>query len=222
MSKGIKEIEASKAKAMILTSSSPVFSAGLDMLEMHQPKEDRLREFWTALQQVYIDLYGSKLATIASITGPAPAAGCMLAMACDYRIISEKAIIGLNEAQFGLVAPPWMGDLMLKTVGHREAEKALMLGTLYSAKDALNVGLVDEVVDGKELKEKCILKAQEWNKIPVHSRVASKMFLRKDQLDHLLETRSKDVDDFVGLCLSDPIQKGLGLYLESLKKKGSK
>ena len=204
---------------MILASSTPVFSAGLDLLEMHQPEEQRLRDFWTALQQVYLDLYGSRLATIAGISGPAPAAGCMLAMACDYRIMNPKGIIGLNEAQFGLTAPPWMADLMLKTVGHRQAEKALMLGTLYPAKDALQIGLVDEIVEG-DVMEACQEQAIRWTRIPPHSRVASKLLLRKPQLDLLAATRQDDLDLFVKICLSGAVQKNLGLYLESLKKKG--
>jgi len=203
---------------MILTSSTKVFSAGLDLLEMYEPEEQRLREFWTAVQQVYLDLHGSRLATIAGINGPAPAAGCMMAMACDYRISNRKGIMGLNEAQFGLVAPPWMGDLMLKTVGQREAEKALMLGTLYPAEDALQIGLIDELVDDG-IVEVCKERALKWTKIPPHSRVASKMLLRKDQLDKVAATRSEDLDLFVNVCFSDKVQKNLGLYLESLKKK---
>lgn len=203
---------------MILTSSTKVFCAGLDLTEMFEPEEQRLRNFWTAFQQVYLDLYGSRLATIAGISGPAPAAGCMLAMACDYRVSDQKGIIGLNEAKFGIVAPPWMGDLMLKTVGHREAEKALMLGTLYPAEDALKIGLVDEVVE-ENVAGICEERALTWTKIPPHSRVASKMLLRKEQLDKVEATRSDDLDLFVGICSSEKVQKNLGLYLESLKKK---
>jgi 3,2-trans-enoyl-CoA isomerase len=218
ISEGIKEIESTKAQAMILTSSSKVFCAGLDLTEMYQPEEQRLRDFWTAFQQVYLDLYGSRLATIAGISGPAPAAGCMLAMACDYRISNQKGIIGLNEAQFGIVAPPWMGDLMLRTVGQRQAEKALMLGTLYPAADALQIGLIDEVVED-DLVLVCEERALKWTKIPPHSRVASKMLLRKDQLDKVAASTLEDLDLFVSICSSEKVQNNLGLYLESLKKK---
>ena len=117
ISSGIREIESNrKVQALILASSTPVFCAGLDLTELYQPR--RLVEFWTAFQQLFLDLYGSRLATIAAVSGPAPAAGCMLAMACDYRIIkvSGNAVIGLNEAQFGIIAPPWMADLMVHTV----------------------------------------------------------------------------------------------------------
>ena len=108
---------------------------------------------------------------------------------------------------------------MLKTVGHRQAEKALMLGTLYPAKDALQIGLVDEIVEG-DVMEACQEQAIRWTRIPPHSRVASKLLLRKPQLDLLAATRQEDLDLFVKICLSGTVQKNLSLYLESLKKKG--
>jgi len=59
------------------------------------------------LQQLYIDLYSSRLATVAAVQGHAPAAGCFLAMACDYRIMSagdgkKVPTIGLNETRLGI------------------------------------------------------------------------------------------------------------------------
>ena len=105
----IKEIEANpKIQSLILASSNPkIFSAGLDIQELVEPDHKRLARFWNSLQQIFIDLYGSRLATVAAIQGHAPAAGCFLAMACDYRIMSagnknHVPTIGLNETQLGI------------------------------------------------------------------------------------------------------------------------
>jgi 3,2-trans-enoyl-CoA isomerase len=66
---------------MVLCSSlETIFCAGLDLTELYKPDADRLPKFWESTQQVYIDLYGSRLATVAAIAGHAPAAGCMLAL----------------------------------------------------------------------------------------------------------------------------------------------
>ena len=209
------------AQALILKSSSTVFSAGLDLVELYQPQPQRLADFWTAFQQLFLDLYGSRLATIACISGPAMAGGCMLAMACDYRIMkssSRSAVIGLNEAQFGIIAPPWMADLMVHTIGQRQAEKSLMLGSLYTAQHAVEIGLVDEIVDD-DILETCQKEALRWTKIPPNSRVATKQLLRKPLLDKLISRREQDLDLFREVCLSDKVQKNLGLYIDSLKKK---
>lgn len=49
--------------------------------------------------------------------------------------------IGLNESQLGIVAPKFLRETFRNTIGHREAEKALTLGTMYSTDEALKVSL---------------------------------------------------------------------------------
>ena len=56
-----------------------------------------------------------------------------------------KFTIGLNETLLGIVAPFWFKDTMLNTVGQRQTELALQLGTLFTAEQALSIGLVDKV-----------------------------------------------------------------------------
>ena len=225
---------------MVLASSSPsTFSAGLDLTELYQGKRvvhsnnesppQRLIDFWTSFQQLYLDLYGTRLATVAAIQGHAPAAGCMLALACDYRIMqvsdTTKSKIGLNEAQFGIAAPPFLGRLMLRTIGQVRGEQALALGTLFDPSQALNVGLVDKVVKIEEAgsDEKFLDEAKQtanhWAMMPPPARVASKMLARKEFLDELIEGREEDLYYFCDFILQDDIQAGLGAYLASLKKK---
>lgn len=86
---------------VILTSQIPnIFSAGLDILEMYQIKQDRGKQFWNTLQDFWIKLYGSNKVYIAALNGHSPAGGCLTAMCCDYRIMVKGPYkIGLNETQ---------------------------------------------------------------------------------------------------------------------------
>lgn len=52
---------------IITKSSNTVFSAGLDIMEMYKPNQDRLKEFWTTLQDTWLALYGSSVPTAAAI-----------------------------------------------------------------------------------------------------------------------------------------------------------
>ena len=64
------------------------------------------------------------------------------------------------------MAPTWFSDTLINTVGHREAERALELGKLYSPQQALAVGMVDEVVPQDEVHS-TVNKAMElWLRIP--------------------------------------------------------
>jgi len=215
-----------KVQVMILASSFPsTLSAGLDLNELYKPDPERLTKFWSSFQQLFLDLYGSRLAVIGAITGNAPAAGCMLALCCDYRIMASSPpsgkppMIGLNEAKFGIVAPPFLGNLMLRTIGMRRGEAALSLGTLYNSEQAVEIGLVDEIVPLENVMTRSKEVALQWASIPPHARVASKMLARKRYLDELVDTRNDDIEHFRQFVLNEKVQSNLGLYLESLKKK---
>ena len=196
-------------------------------MEMHQPDEGRLREFWSSFQQVYLDLYGSRLACVAALEGSAPAAGCMLALSCDYRIMAGttetlKPTIGLNESRLGIVAPPFLARQYIDTVGKRQAELGLGLGVLHSPEEARKIGLVDQVVPSSHVRETAQKAAAEWVKIPAGARLASKMIIRREPIQELKDNRQKDIDDFVRFITSEPAQKGLSAYLEMMAKRKKK
>merc|ERR1712241_27478 len=213
------------AKGLGLTSSmNSVFCAGLEITEMHDPDPEGLRQFWRSLQEVWIKLYSYKLPAAAAITGHSPAGGCLLSLCCDYRVMQgPKFTIGLNETLLGIVAPYWFKDSMLNAVGHRQTELALMSGTLFTAEQALNIGLVDRVVQGRE---ECLAEAtkvvHKLVKIPSEARHVSKMLMRQPTLDRLAADREADVEHFANFVTQPSIQKPLGRYLEALKAKSKK
>ncbi|XP_052069800.1 enoyl-CoA delta isomerase 1, mitochondrial-like isoform X1 [Mytilus californianus] len=212
-----------KCKGLVLTSDVPkIFSAGIDILEMYQPNEERLHSFWRALQDMWLQLYVTPLATIAAINGHSPAGGCLISISCDYRIMAPNYTIGLNETLLGIVAPFWFKDAMCNTVGHREAEIALALGKLYSTDEALQKGLVDEVVPSEQIMEAAQKKLLEYVKIPNMARALSKQLMRQETADKLRSKQDSDIQNFVNFCLQDKVQQSLGFYLEQLKKRKSK
>jgi len=219
------DTEKSGAKGMILTSDLPtIFCAGLDITEMYKPDKARLELFWGSLQDLWITLYGYKLPSVAAITGHSPAGGCLLSMACDYRVmVGGKFSIGLNETQLGIVAPFWFKDTMLNTVGHRQTELALMLGTLFTADEALSIGMVDKVVNSRE---ECIEAANkvvgQLTRIPSEARHVTKMLMREPTLAKLTTDKKTDIDFFVNFITQPKIQKPMGMYLEALKNKSKK
>lgn len=225
ISSGIKQIEADpKIQAVIMSSdlSNNIFSAGLELTELYQPSSDRLPKFWYAFQQLYIDLYGSRLSTIAAMNGPAPAAGCMIALSCDYRIMTSnpKVSIGLNESQLGIVAPPWLCQQYIDTIGNRNAELALLLGTLFSPQKALEIGLVDQLTDeSDDVLDAAKKMAAKFVKIPAKARIAAKDLTRGVQIEKLIKNRDDDTDFFCSFVTADSVQRTLGGYLEMLAKR---
>ena len=155
------------------------------MTEVYKLEKGRCRVFWRALQTLWIKLYGSNKIYISAINGHAIAGGCLIALACDYRIMANGSYkIGLNETILvcyiinlrmeclfifslkGLQPPFWLSEMMKNTIGHRQAEKALQFGELYSTEEALSLKLVDKIVDLNDLESESAKIVQEWMKIP--------------------------------------------------------
>ncbi|XP_029914854.1 enoyl-CoA delta isomerase 1, mitochondrial [Myripristis murdjan] len=221
----LEKLEMDKScRGLIITSSLPkIFSAGLDIMEMYGKSPESCGVFWKAVQEMWLKLYGSNMVTIAAINGSSPAGGCLMSLACDYRIMAEnpRYSIGLNETQLGIVAPFWFKDTMVSTVGHRTTEVALELGLLYSAPEALRVGLVDQLVPEDQVLQTATDTMAKWLAIPDHARQISKSMMRKPTIDKLMSNREADIQNFVTFITKDSIQKSLRMYLEMLKKRKS-
>ncbi|KAM4535146.1 enoyl-CoA delta isomerase 1, mitochondrial [Fundulus diaphanus] len=220
---GLEKLEMDKGcRGLIITSSQPkVFSAGLDILEMYGKSPERCGEFWKAVQEMWLKLYGSNMTTIAAINGSSPAGGCLMSLTCDYRIMADnpRYSIGLNETQLGIVAPFWFKDTMVNTVGHRNTELALQLGLLYKPAEALKIGLVDQLVPEDQVLAVATQTMTKWLTIPEHARQITKSMMRKPTLDKLRSNREADIQNFVSFITKDSIQKSLRMYMEMLKQK---
>lgn len=220
---------APQAKAIIITAheSIPVFSAGLDITAMYQPKKDGFEAFWRSAQDLFLALYAHRLPTVAAINGSAPAGGCWLSTCADYRIMVDKdpkgkePVIGMNETLLGIVAPPWFAGPVVAAVGPRHGDRMLQLGSLVTASRALMLGLVDEVVPRDQLMQAAARAAKEWASVPADGRYANKMGMRhRVELLGLLDSeakRSADSERTYSVLSQPHVQAGLGSYLHSLR-----
>lgn len=232
-----------EVKAVILSSAIPtVFSAGLDLQELHRPQQERFISFWTAFQETWIILNSFPHPIVAAITGNSPSAGCTLAMGCDYRVMARGPRpvpsspshptagtnapprmyrIGLNECKLGLVAPAWVMPAYGYLLGSRRAERMLQLGETPSAEEALQLGLVDQVVDNEErVMEAALRIAERFAAIPKPSRWMARNTMRQEYLDMLAseENRHYDTEFFSNLIGSPEVQGSLEAYLERFKQ----
>ncbi|XP_076763866.1 enoyl-CoA delta isomerase 1, mitochondrial [Xylocopa sonorina] len=217
----LTDIQKQKCKGIILTSSlSGVFTAGLDIMEMYNRTQEQLTEFWQALQDAWLTLYNCDVPIAAAINGSSPAGGCLLALSCEYRVFVEgNHTIGLNETKLGVTAPVWFQTLYIETLGYRRAELALLRGSLFSPKEALEIGLVDELASDKEnALKKCKDYITDFKNIGFIGRQKTKMELRRRNTLWLKVNKNEDLNEFLTVVQSPEIQTGLSLYMKSLKK----
>ena len=118
---------------------------------MGHSKEDFTR-YLTKFTDFYTDLFVFPKPVIAALNGHTIAGGCMIATACDYRImVTGKPRISLNEITFGSSVFAGSVDMLKACVGPQNAESILYSGGMYSAEQALDLGLVHQISSEADL-----------------------------------------------------------------------
>ncbi|MBI4880830.1 MAG: enoyl-CoA hydratase/isomerase family protein [Planctomycetes bacterium] len=136
-----------KARLVVLQGEGKVFLAGANIKAMADYDPDQARDMAELGHRVLNKLAALSQATVAAVNGAALGGGCELAMACDFRFAVKKASFGQPEVWLGLI-PGWGGTIRLpRLVPLSQAKRMLFTGEAISAERALQIGLVDEVVE---------------------------------------------------------------------------
>jgi 3-hydroxyacyl-CoA dehydrogenase/enoyl-CoA hydratase/3-hydroxybutyryl-CoA epimerase len=148
------EKDASLRGLIIASAKKSIFVAGADLKTLLEAaKTGEMRGFIQRGQQVFNRLADLKIPTVAAIHGASAGGGYEVALACDYRVASDDPAtrIGLPETTLGLL-PAWGGCTRLpRLVGAEKAAEVILKGKLYSAREALKMGLVDEIAPRDQL-----------------------------------------------------------------------
>ena len=120
------------------------FVAGADIGEL---KERTMVDGLAArLQRLYDEIEGFEKPTVAALNGFALGGGCELAMACDVRIASENAKLGLPETGLSIIPAAGGTQRLARLVGKGRAIEMILTGRIIEADEAYNIGLVSHVV----------------------------------------------------------------------------
>jgi len=137
----------SQVKAVLITGEGKAFCAGADINRLAEINAQSGYEFATFGQEVFRNLETLGKPSIAVVNGFAFGGGCELAMAASMRIASPNALFGQPEVKLGVI-PGYGGTQRLaRLVGKGRALDLCLTGRFIKATDALNWGLVSEVVE---------------------------------------------------------------------------
>jgi len=169
--------------AVILTGAGEkAFVAGADIAEMLELTPMQMKEFSRLGQEVTQLLHAMSKPTIAAINGYALGGGCELALACDIRIASEEAQLGLPEVSLGIF-PGFGGTQRLpRLIGRGRAAELIFTGERIDAAEALRIGLVNRVVPSEKLLDEAKgLAAQILARAPIAVRHAKEALNRAEE-----------------------------------------
>lgn len=143
-------------RVLIITGTGKAFIAGADISHMKDFSSQQAKE-WSELGQSTVGmLENMKKPVIAAVNGYALGGGTELALACDIRVASERAVFGQPEVKLGMIAGFGGTQRLPRLVGPGRAKEMLFTGDHYDARAAHEMGLVNKVVPADELLDYCL------------------------------------------------------------------
>ena len=137
----------SDCRCVVFTSfSQRVFSAGADLKERSAMSEDETRVFVGLLRSTMQRVADLPFPVVAAIDGVALGGGLELALAADLRIASEKAKLGFPETSLAILPGAGGTQRLPRLIGSAKAKELVWTGNQLSGRQALDCGLVNEVV----------------------------------------------------------------------------
>ncbi|KFM25728.1 Glyoxysomal fatty acid beta-oxidation multifunctional protein MFP-a [Auxenochlorella protothecoides] len=155
--------------AFVITGSSDIFSAGMDINLLRQPGLDVASGRPAAVANLRLQLEEAAKPSVAAVTGSCLGGGLELALACTARVAAHDARLGLPEVRLGLC--PGLGGTqrLPRLVGLQPALRLILSGAAIGAAEAATLGLVDEVaVAGGALVASASRLARELAAAPDH------------------------------------------------------
>jgi enoyl-CoA hydratase/carnithine racemase len=148
------------------------------------------------------------------VAGFALGGGCELALACDFRIASDRAKLGQPEILLGIIPGGGGTQRLARLVGPARAKDLILTGRQVKADEALAMGLVDEVVPADELSAHVRAKAAELAAGPVVAQALAKRAIDEGLDRSLGEGLALEQELFLASFATDDAATGINSFLE--------
>src|SRR5262245_42625024 len=177
---------AEDVRALVLTGTGSIFSAGVDLFRLTRDGADYVRRFLPLLSRFLRTLFAFPRPVVAAVNGHAIAGGCIIALAADARLMAEGAgRIGIPELLVGVPFPIAALEVVRFAVPRDKAQSLIYTGRTLPAPDALAAGLVDEVIAPDALPARAQELARQLAMIPPPAYSLTKQFLRAAALERI-------------------------------------
>jgi methylglutaconyl-CoA hydratase len=217
--RALAEVEKSPAQLLILTGTGKAFCSGMDLENLKaligRSPEQNLKDSRTMVQ-LFRSLYEFPKVTIAAVNGAAIAGGTGLALLCDFTLAVPEAKFGYTEVRIGFV-PAIVSTFLLRQVGEKQARDLLLTGRLFDAEEAMNLGLVNEVVAPDGLMQRAReLAAQIMESSPSSLRLTKRLLTdhARSELEAQIESA---VRENAAIRTTANFREGITSFLEKRK-----
>jgi enoyl-CoA hydratase len=207
--------EVPEAAPVVITGTGSAFSAGVDLRRIVAGGPDYAAEFLPALTAAFVAIFDHQGPVVAAVNGHAIAGGCVIAAACDVRLMSQGSI-GLAELSVGVPFPVSAMEIMRYATGPAAGRLALGAGLLDPA-GARSIGLVHDVVAPEALLDLAVEQASAMGGTPAEVFSFTKRQLQQPARDRIA-ARQGDDDAVLAVWSSAGTRDRISRYLEQLRR----
>jgi enoyl-CoA hydratase len=184
----LREMEGAseEVRALVLTGTGSIFSAGVDLFRLTREGADYVRRFLPLLSRAVRGLFAFPRPVVAAVNGHAIAGGCVMALAADIKLMAEgTGTIGVPELLVGVPFPAAALEVVRFAVSRNRLQSLVYTGRSMQPADALAAGLLDEVVAPAELLARAQEIARQLALIPSATYRLTKQCLRAETLERI-------------------------------------
>lgn len=217
MYEAIVQFEEGNEKVAVITGAGKAFVAGADIQAMSSMDNLKAQKLAILGHKLMNKIEACEKPVIAAINGFALGGGLELAMSCDFRLASGAAKFGQPEISLGII-PGFSGTQRLtKLVGTGMASYMIMTGEMIDAKRALEIGIVEKVIDEEQFSDECIKIAEKMASQSLYALKAGKQTIENGANMDILRGSRLEIESFAQLFSTEDQKEGMSAFLEKRK-----
>jgi len=214
LSQALRELDLeTQVRVIIIKGAGRAFCAGIDVSDFSGKSAMEYREWVECMENPLVTISRINKPVIAQVHGVAAANGAGLVAAADLAVAGEEARIGLTAINVGLNC---IGPVIpvTRSIGRKRALELLFYGDLVTAREALNMGLINRVMPESDLDRE----TRSWaailaQKSPVALQIAKKAFYAAADLDYYKAFEYMN-EAFARLCSTEDAREGVSAFME--------
>ncbi len=214
------KLHAAGGPPLVFASDHPsIFCPGLDLRKVDGLPREAMRAFmvrFNALLRLVVAYPGP---TVAALAGHAIAGGCLIALACDRRVMASwGARLGLSEINLGIPVPAGAVRMLTTLYPARTVEQLVLEGDGFSGERALDAGLVERLAEPEAVPAEACHIADHLASRPPGAFVAAKAFLRHGLVEEMEARDAAEGERFLDLWFHPITQDRIGAVIASMNK----
>jgi enoyl-CoA hydratase/carnithine racemase len=202
-------------RSIVLTAEGERhFCAGGDLEERNGMRDEDFLRQHAIFERMLLAIVDCRVPVIAAINGSAFAGGCELALACDFVYASENARFALTETSIGIMPGCGGTQHLPRAVGLRRAKELILTATSFSAREALEWGMVNRLCSPQSLREETLAAAR---RIATNAPLAIRQAKRAMDMGSRMDLRTAfffEVDAYNQLVSTRDRREGISAFNE--------